>query len=57
MKILHIFKSEPDDISTALMKNISEGEGMTRFNLYKEETDYERLIDLIFAHDKIICWW
>ncbi len=25
--------------------------------LYETETDWDALVDDIFAHDKVICWW
>ena len=34
-----------------------QGEEATLFELYDEQADYEKLIDLIFQHDKIISWW
>ena len=57
MKILHILKSEPDDNTMTLMEILSQGEEATQFKLYGEETDYEKLIDLIFEHDKVVSWW
>ncbi len=57
MKILHIQKSEPDEIVTELMKPISEGNDVQQFELYKGDVDYDKLIELVFGHDKVICWW
>ena len=59
MKTLHILKTEPDDNTKALMSALgeSQGEETTVFRLYEEQADYERLIDLVFEHDKIISWW
>jgi hypothetical protein len=57
MKILHILKSEPDEVVTALIKSSSEGSEARQFELYKEDGDYDTLIELIFEHDKVICWW
>lgn len=57
MKLLHIMRSEPDEHARALMDIISEGEEATEFSLYVETADYERLIDMIFEHDKVITWW
>jgi hypothetical protein len=59
MKILHILKTEPDNNTKTLMSAFdgSQGEETTVFELYDEQADFEKLIDLIFEHDKIISWW
>lgn len=59
MKILHILKTEPDNNTKSLMTTLGElqGKETTVFTLYNEQADYEKLIDLIFEHDKIISWW
>ena len=58
MKTLHILKTEPEDHTERLMSTLfaSEKES-TVFNLYEESADYEKLLDLIFEHDKVISWW
>jgi hypothetical protein len=57
MKLLHILKSEPDDLTTNLIDLLSEGNETTTFVLYEGEPDYEQLIDLIFASDNVVTWW
>lgn len=57
MKILHVQKSEPDEIVTKLMEPISKGNDVQQFELYKGDVDYDKLIELVFNHDKVICWW
>ena len=57
MKILHIHRSEPDEPTKTLIEILSEGEEAMVYNLYDEGADYERLIDLIFNHDKVVTWW
>ena len=59
MKILHILKTEPDNNTKALMTTLGEPQRKetTVFTLFDEQADYEKLIDLIFEHDKIISWW
>ncbi len=57
MKLLHILKSELDEHARALMDILSEGEEATEFGLYEEAADYEKLIDMIFEHEKVITWW
>ncbi len=59
MKVLHILKTEPDDNTRTLMSAFgeSQGEEATIFKLFDEQPNYEKLIDHIFEHDKIISWW
>jgi len=57
MKLLHILKSEPDDIAKTLMAILSEGNEVSEFPLYGQGADYEKLIDTIFENDKVISWW
>ncbi len=57
MKILHILKTEPDDDTKTLIDIVSRGEESTIFELFNDNVDYERLIDLIFEHDKVVTWW
>ena len=59
MKTLHILKTQPDKNTRTLMSafDSSQAEEATVFELYDEQADYDRLIDFIFAHDKIISWW
>jgi hypothetical protein len=57
MKILHVLKSEPDQNTKTLIDLLSEGEESMQFNLYEKESDYEKLIDLVFESDQIVSWW
>ena len=57
MKILHILKTEPDATTKRLIETISRENESTIFALYEQEADYDRLIDLIFAHESNISWW
>jgi hypothetical protein len=60
-KILHLLKTEPDDIQRILMDNISEGRISLEIPLYGEddkETDiYDQIIDFILEYDQVITWW
>ena len=59
MKTLYILKTEPDDKTKALVPSIAgprEGDD-TFFSLYEEPADYEKLLDLIFEHEKVISLW
>ncbi len=57
MKLLHILKSDPDENTRTFIEILSEGEEATEFGLYEEAADYEKLIDMIFEHEKVITWW
>ncbi len=57
MKLLYILRSEPDENAKSLMDILAEGEEPSIFPLYDEQADYEKLIDMIFEHAKVICWW
>lgn len=57
MKILFIYKSEPDDITKVLKDKVGEGNHVTEFNLFEKDPDYHKLLDLIFDSDKVITWW
>ena len=57
MKLLHILKTAPDECTRTLMDIVSHGEETPEISLYDEATDYSRLVDLIFEHEKVITWW
>ena len=59
MKILHILKTEPDNNTKSLMNALGEQQVKETnvFALFDERADYEKLIDLIFEHEKIFSWW
>lgn len=57
MKTLHIFKTEPDETTKTLVDVVSQGEETTLFELFRDDADYDKLVDLIFEHDKVLTWW
>lgn len=59
MKVLHILRDEPDDIIERLINVMTEDETdeSTVEALFKDNIDWNRLVDDIFRHDKVICWW
>ena len=58
MKTLHLLKTIPDADTDALIAMLMGSEEEVRlFRLYEDPVDYEELLDLIFAHDKVISWW
>jgi hypothetical protein len=56
MTILHILKSEPDESVEEILEAFSEEEVST-VRLFEGEVDWAALVDDIFSHDKVICWW
>ena len=60
MSTLHILKTKPDHNTKILISalgNSQAEEKDTVFELYDVQADYEKLIDLIFEHRKVISWW
>ena len=60
-KILHLLRSEPDDTVAELITAMS-GNGSTIVNLYPDNIngttiDWDRLVEDIMAHDKVVTWW
>lgn len=57
MKTLNIVRSNPDEMTKKLIETFSQKEGDTVFTLFDDVVDWSALVDEVFAHDKIICWW
>jgi len=57
MKILHVYRSQPDDDTQKLVGIVSEGRETDSFDLTADNPDYDQLVDKIFAADQTICWW
>lgn len=57
VKLLHIMRSEPDEVTKRLVKGVSQGETTEEVALHRGTVDYAKLVQSIFANDKVICWW
>ena len=57
MKVLQILRTEPDDTVQYLSELVSMENEAPAVLLYQGEVDWLKLVDDIFAHDKVICWW
>lgn len=57
MKVLYILRSEPDAIVQGLTQGIDRECDVTVSPIYQGETDWDALVDNIFSHDRVICWW
>ena len=57
-KILHILKSEPDDVQKTLMDTLSRDRHNLQVSLVDaDDSVYDELIDQIFDCDEVITWW
>ena len=57
MKILNVFRSEPDDTVKKLVEIVTRDRDSEDFKLNVDNPDYDALVDKIFAADQTICWW
>jgi hypothetical protein len=57
MKILHIYRHQPDDDTRELAAIVSRDRDITEFSLYQGPVDYDRLLGLILDNDQVISWW
>ena len=57
MKILHILRSEPDEMTRNLILQSFEEAQNIEISLYQENVNYDELVADIFSSDKVISWW
>ena len=57
MKLLHVYRSEPNEDVQKLAAIVSEGRETQSFKLNVENPDYDKLVDMVFEADQTICWW
>ena len=57
MKVLHIMRSEPDETTRMFMATMFQDSEVSRIQLYDFTTDYSRLVEQLFAADKVVSWW
>ena len=57
MRILHILKTEPDETVEKLIEVVSSDCETTVKPLFNGELEWGRLVDDIFSHDQVVCWW
>lgn len=57
MKILHVYRSEPDAATKKLVEIVSRDREADNFNLNVDNPDYGQLVDKIMDADKTISWW
>ena len=56
MKTLHILKSPIDKVTQSLIGAFETDETVMIPLVEDEVLDYDRLVDLIFDSDRVICW-
>ncbi|MGB5685623.1 MAG: hypothetical protein WBM35_07420 [Candidatus Electrothrix sp.] len=57
MKILQVYRSEPNDNVKTLVGILNRDRDADEFNLQGENPDYDELVKKIFDADKTVCWW
>ncbi len=57
MKILHILRSEPDQMTRNLILKSFEDVQNIEIPIYQETVDYDKLVEKIFSSEKVISWW
>ncbi len=57
MKILNVYRSEPDETVQKLVEIVTREREADTFELYAGSPDYDKLVDKIFEADQTICWW
>ncbi|GAH02381.1 unnamed protein product [marine sediment metagenome] len=57
MKVLSVYKSEPDETVQKLVEIVTRDREADSFDLYADSPDYDALVDKIFTADQTICWW
>ena len=56
MKIVYIYRSEPDETTKKIAEELRKGNEVYDFKLY-EGIDYDELAKRIVECDRVICWW
>jgi hypothetical protein len=57
MNILHIIRSKPSEETLNFITELSEGNNCQFIKLFEGAVDYDELVKLVFAFDRVISWW
>jgi len=57
MKILNVYRSEPDENTKKLVEIVNRDRETDSFDLNVDNPDYDQLVDKIMDADKTISWW
>lgn len=55
--LLHILRSVPDAGTQKIMAELSTDENADVIKLYDAEKNWDEVIDAIFSHSRVVCWW
>ncbi len=56
-KILHVYRSEPNDDVKKLVEILNRDREVQEFKLYEGDPNYDLLVEMIFEADQTISWW
>jgi len=57
MKILNIYRSEPDETTKKLIEIVTRDREQDSFDLSVDNPDYDQLVDKVMDADQAISWW
>ena len=57
MKILNVYRSEPDETTKKLVEIVTRDRESDSFDLNVDTPDYDQLVDKMMAADQTITWW
>jgi hypothetical protein len=57
MKILQVYRSEPNSDVKTLVDILNRDRTADEFKLFADQPNYDILVQKIFENDKTICWW
>jgi|AntAceMinimDraft_9_1070365.scaffolds.fasta_scaffold01425_4 hypothetical protein len=62
MKLLYLYRFKPregagEEVTKKLSEMMSKDNEVKEFRLYEENSDYDKVVDMIWEADKTISWW
>lgn len=55
--LLYILRSVPDDGTQRMMSDLAADGNTDVIKLYDAQIDWGAVVDAIFSHNQIVCWW
>jgi len=56
-KILHVYRSEPDEATKKLVEILNRDREAKEFRLCVANANYDMLVQMIFDADQTVSWW
>lgn len=56
-KILHVYRSNPDDTTKKLVEILNRDREAKEFSLCVANPNYDMLVQMIFDADQTVSWW